>query len=325
MCPTTPTANCPQALRDASFSHKSDVFGFGVLVWEMCTLGRPPWGAFGVADVVQGLKDGERLQRPHDCPDQLYVRAAVVLVVVHRRRCCCLLRCLLVLSLSLLAALKFDACAPANPIGLTRTPLCTADPFAAGLFAAGPPRRHPPPPHGSSGHRYELCLRCWSDLPKDRPTFAQVNDELQILPAILRNTPAGESSSSRRGDARPAADNHTGYEKFRTPAGGGGAGVRIAMLETGPAGDDGYAEEPARSTGPARGTGTGQGSAPAKVASLPEMSGYTRISTDEIAAAMSPSPPHNLPEAAGHIHISTDQIAAATLVLGNGGGGGGGS
>ena len=61
-----------EALRDATFSHKSDVFGFGVLVWEMCTLGKPPWGAFGLQDVVQGLRDGDRLQRPSDCPDQLY-------------------------------------------------------------------------------------------------------------------------------------------------------------------------------------------------------------------------------------------------------------
>ena len=99
--------------------------------------------------------------------------------------------------------------------------------------------------------------------------------------------------------------------------------MRIAMLETGPAGDDGYAEEPAVSAGPARGAGTGRGRAPAAVSSLPEMSGYTRISTDEIAASMPPSPPHNLPEAAGYTRISTDQIAAATLVLGNGGGGGG--
>ena len=61
-----------EALRDATFSHKSDVFGFGVLVWEMCTLAKPPWGAFGLQDVVQGLRDGDRLQRPSDCPDQLY-------------------------------------------------------------------------------------------------------------------------------------------------------------------------------------------------------------------------------------------------------------
>ena len=43
-----------EAIRDAAFSHKSDVFSFGVLMWEICTLGKPPWGAFGVADIVEG-------------------------------------------------------------------------------------------------------------------------------------------------------------------------------------------------------------------------------------------------------------------------------
>ena len=31
-----------EAIRDAAFSHKSDVFSFGVLMWEICTLGKPP-------------------------------------------------------------------------------------------------------------------------------------------------------------------------------------------------------------------------------------------------------------------------------------------
>ena len=31
-----------QAIRDAAFSHKSDVFSFGVLMWEICSLGKPP-------------------------------------------------------------------------------------------------------------------------------------------------------------------------------------------------------------------------------------------------------------------------------------------
>jgi hypothetical protein len=53
-----------EALREAKFSHKSDVFAFGVLLWETLSLGQTPWGAFAVKDFVDALQRGERLQFP---------------------------------------------------------------------------------------------------------------------------------------------------------------------------------------------------------------------------------------------------------------------
>jgi serine/threonine protein kinase/Ran GTPase-activating protein (RanGAP) involved in mRNA processing and transport len=53
-----------EALREAKFSHKSDVFAFGVLLWEILTFGQTPWGAFGVADFTHALAQGERLKFP---------------------------------------------------------------------------------------------------------------------------------------------------------------------------------------------------------------------------------------------------------------------
>jgi hypothetical protein len=53
-----------EALREAKFSHKSDVFAFGVLLWEMLTLGQTPWGAFGVPDFSRALAEGKRLAFP---------------------------------------------------------------------------------------------------------------------------------------------------------------------------------------------------------------------------------------------------------------------
>jgi hypothetical protein len=53
-----------EALREAKFSHKSDVFAFGVLLWEILSLGQTPWGVFGVAEFSQALAKGERLGFP---------------------------------------------------------------------------------------------------------------------------------------------------------------------------------------------------------------------------------------------------------------------
>jgi serine/threonine protein kinase len=56
-----------EALREAKFSHKSDVFAFGVLLWEILSLGQTPWGAFGVGDFTRALAKGERLKFPTAC------------------------------------------------------------------------------------------------------------------------------------------------------------------------------------------------------------------------------------------------------------------
>jgi hypothetical protein len=53
-----------EALREAKFSHKSDVFAFGVLLWEILSLGQTPWGVFGVPEFSQALAKGERLGFP---------------------------------------------------------------------------------------------------------------------------------------------------------------------------------------------------------------------------------------------------------------------
>jgi serine/threonine protein kinase len=53
-----------EALREAMFSHKSDVFAFGVLMWEILSLGQTPWGAFSHKDMTEALIRGERLQFP---------------------------------------------------------------------------------------------------------------------------------------------------------------------------------------------------------------------------------------------------------------------
>ncbi|XP_063756288.1 non-receptor tyrosine-protein kinase TNK1 isoform X2 [Eleginops maclovinus] len=70
-----PFAWCaPESLRIGSFSHSSDVWMFGVTLWEMFTYCEEPWfGLSGRQILWRVEREGERLEKPPDCPQELYV------------------------------------------------------------------------------------------------------------------------------------------------------------------------------------------------------------------------------------------------------------
>ncbi|XP_038140879.1 non-receptor tyrosine-protein kinase TNK1 [Cyprinodon tularosa] len=70
-----PYAWCaPESLRIGSFSHASDVWMFGVTMWEMFTYCEEPWfGLSGRQILWRVEQDGERLEKPADCPQELYI------------------------------------------------------------------------------------------------------------------------------------------------------------------------------------------------------------------------------------------------------------
>lgn len=70
-----PFAWCaPESLRVGSFSHASDVWMFGVTMWEMFTYCEEPWfGLSGRQILWRVEREGERLEKPPDCPQELYV------------------------------------------------------------------------------------------------------------------------------------------------------------------------------------------------------------------------------------------------------------
>ncbi|XP_029310776.1 non-receptor tyrosine-protein kinase TNK1 [Cottoperca gobio] len=70
-----PFAWCaPESLRVGSFSHSSDVWMFGVTLWEMFTFCEEPWfGLTGRQILWRVEQEGERLEKPPDCPQELYV------------------------------------------------------------------------------------------------------------------------------------------------------------------------------------------------------------------------------------------------------------
>ncbi|NXY15945.1 ROS1 kinase, partial [Atrichornis clamosus] len=61
----------PESLIDGVFTNRSDVWAFGVLVWETLTLGQQPYPGFSNIEVLHHVRSGGRLESPNSCPDDL--------------------------------------------------------------------------------------------------------------------------------------------------------------------------------------------------------------------------------------------------------------
>ncbi|XP_061222174.1 proto-oncogene tyrosine-protein kinase ROS isoform X2 [Neopsephotus bourkii] len=61
----------PESLIDGVFTNRSDVWSFGVLVWETLTLGQQPYPGFSNTEVLHHVRSGGTLEFPNNCPDDL--------------------------------------------------------------------------------------------------------------------------------------------------------------------------------------------------------------------------------------------------------------
>uniref|UniRef100_A0A8C5N1T1 receptor protein-tyrosine kinase n=1 Tax=Leptobrachium leishanense TaxID=445787 RepID=A0A8C5N1T1_9ANUR len=61
-----------ESLQTQKFTMKSDVWSFGVLLWELMTRGAPPYPDVDPYDITRYLCRGRRLPQPEYCPDPLY-------------------------------------------------------------------------------------------------------------------------------------------------------------------------------------------------------------------------------------------------------------
>ncbi|XP_046819470.1 activated Cdc42 kinase Ack [Vespa crabro] len=63
----------PESLKARQFSHASDVWMFGVTLWEMLTFGEEPWVGLNGSEILRKIdREGERLHEPEAMPPVMY-------------------------------------------------------------------------------------------------------------------------------------------------------------------------------------------------------------------------------------------------------------
>lgn len=59
----------PESLADGVFTADSDVWSYGVVLWEMATLAEQPYQGLANDEVLEFVKTGGTMQRPKECPE----------------------------------------------------------------------------------------------------------------------------------------------------------------------------------------------------------------------------------------------------------------
>lgn len=62
----------PESLKDGVFTSSSDVWSYGVVLWEMATLASQPYQGLSNDQVLRYVIDGGVMEMPENCPDKLY-------------------------------------------------------------------------------------------------------------------------------------------------------------------------------------------------------------------------------------------------------------
>ncbi|XP_071098329.1 fibroblast growth factor receptor 3-like [Haliotis cracherodii] len=62
----------PESLTDRLYTLKSDVWSYGVLLWEIVTLGASPYSGQSARQVMMSVTEGKRLEKPDYCSEHVY-------------------------------------------------------------------------------------------------------------------------------------------------------------------------------------------------------------------------------------------------------------
>ncbi|KAK6624304.1 hypothetical protein RUM44_011163 [Polyplax serrata] len=62
----------PESLKDGVFTTNSDVWSYGIVLWEMVTLASQPYQGLSNDQVLRYVIEGGVMERPENCPNKLY-------------------------------------------------------------------------------------------------------------------------------------------------------------------------------------------------------------------------------------------------------------
>lgn len=147
----------PEAVLEDEFSTKSDVWSFGVLMWEVFTQGEMPYAPLADDEVLAGMWSALCI-------------AASVLFLGPARPC-------------------DGRRAESPPGGCSSLPMegIVPPPNIPSAFASLPGlqsgKTKLPQPEGCPSRLTKLMQRCWAPSPKDRPSFSELAAALGDSPA----------------------------------------------------------------------------------------------------------------------------------------------
>lgn len=61
-----------ESLETYTFTMESDVWAYGVLLWEIESGGLKPYAGLSAVDLIEQLKKGYRMEKPNGCSDKMY-------------------------------------------------------------------------------------------------------------------------------------------------------------------------------------------------------------------------------------------------------------
>merc|ERR1719193_1054776 len=62
----------PEAIAFKKFTSSSDVWSYGIVMWEVMSYGERPYWNWSNQDVIKAIEGGYRLPPPMDCPEAIY-------------------------------------------------------------------------------------------------------------------------------------------------------------------------------------------------------------------------------------------------------------
>ena len=62
----------PESLFQGLFSFKTDVWSFGILVWEIVTLGSTPYPGMSASQVAKSVQVGKTMSCPNHCREEVF-------------------------------------------------------------------------------------------------------------------------------------------------------------------------------------------------------------------------------------------------------------